>query len=49
MPSTTQRQPLYRETAEARPADADDVVLAAGGIRMALGEPDQLGQLVLGE
>jgi 3-dehydroquinate synthetase/shikimate kinase len=43
------RQPLYREAAEATARDADDVVLAAGGVRMALGELDLLGQLVPGE
>jgi shikimate kinase/3-dehydroquinate synthase len=41
-----ERQPVYREVADAVARDADDVVLAAAGVRVALGSLEQLGALV---
>ena len=44
-----QREPLYREVADAVAGDADDVVLAAAGIDVGLGALERLGELVPGE
>ncbi len=44
-----ERQPFYREVADAVASDADGVVLAAGGIRHEPGALDRLGELVPGE
>jgi shikimate kinase/3-dehydroquinate synthase len=44
-----ERQPLYREVADATAADVDGVVLAAGGIHHERGALDRLGELVPGE
>jgi shikimate kinase / 3-dehydroquinate synthase len=44
-----ERDPLYREAADARARDADDVVLAAGGVHVGVGALEQLGRLVPGE
>jgi 3-dehydroquinate synthetase/shikimate kinase len=43
------RYPLYRESAQARARDVDDVVLAAGGTHVELGALELLGELVPGE
>ena len=44
-----ERQPFYREVADAVAADADGVVLAAGGVRHEPGALDRLGELVPGD
>lgn len=44
-----ERDPLYREAADARARDADDVVLAAGGVHVGVGALEQLGRFVPGE
>jgi shikimate kinase / 3-dehydroquinate synthase len=44
-----QRRPLYDEAADARADDADDVVLAAGGIHVETGALESLGRLIPGE
>jgi shikimate kinase / 3-dehydroquinate synthase len=44
-----ERDPLYRDTSDARARDADDVVLAAGGVDVAVGALEQLGPLVPGD
>jgi 3-dehydroquinate synthetase/shikimate kinase len=44
-----QRAPLYREVAEAIARDADDVVLAAAGVRVEAGALQRLGELVPGD
>jgi shikimate kinase / 3-dehydroquinate synthase len=44
-----QRQPVYRAAADAVAADADDVVLAAGGVHVELGSLERLGELVPGD
>lgn len=44
-----ERQPFYREVADAVASDADGVVLAAGGIRHESGALDRLGELVPGD
>jgi shikimate kinase / 3-dehydroquinate synthase len=44
-----ERDPLYRDAAEARARDADDVVLAAGGVHVGVGALEQLGRLVPGD
>ncbi len=44
-----QRQPVYRAAADAVSADADDVVLAAGGVHVGLGSLERLGELVPGD
>jgi shikimate kinase/3-dehydroquinate synthase len=44
-----QRQPLYLDAADARARDADDVVLAAAGIRVELGALELLGELIPGD
>jgi 3-dehydroquinate synthetase/shikimate kinase len=44
-----QRRPLYRETADVVGRDCDDVVLAAGGVRVGVGLLEQLGDLVPGD
>jgi len=44
-----ERQPLYREAADAVVRTLDDVVLAAAGVHVALGALEQLGELVPGE
>ena len=46
-----ERQPLYREVADAVVAsgDADGVVLAAGGVHHERGALDRLGELVPGD
>ena len=44
-----QRQPLYREAADAMAADLDDIVLAAAGIHVGVGTLEQLGALVPGD
>jgi 3-dehydroquinate synthetase/shikimate kinase len=43
-----ERRPLYQETAQAVAHDADDAVLAAGGIHVGLGSLQLLGDLVPG-
>jgi shikimate kinase / 3-dehydroquinate synthase len=43
-----ERRPLYGEAADARAADSDDVVLAAGGVHVELGALESLGRLVPG-
>ncbi len=43
-----ERQPLYREAADAVANDADGVILAAAGIRHELGALERLGELVPG-
>jgi shikimate kinase/3-dehydroquinate synthase len=43
-----ERQPLYVDCADARAQDAEDVVLAAAGVRVAIGAVEQLGALVPG-
>lgn len=43
-----QRAPLYEQTATATARDADDVVLAAGGVHVRLGLLDELGSLLPG-
>lgn len=42
------RRPLYETAADARATDADDVVLAAGGVHVELGALELLGELVPG-
>jgi shikimate kinase/3-dehydroquinate synthase len=44
-----ERLPLYVECADARGRDADDVVLAAAGVHVAMGALEQLGRLVPGD
>ena len=44
-----ERQPLYREVADAIARDADDVVLAAAGIHFERGALQRLGELVPGD
>jgi shikimate kinase / 3-dehydroquinate synthase len=44
-----ERDPLYREAADASARDADDAVLAAGGIHIGVGALEHLGRLVPGE
>jgi shikimate kinase / 3-dehydroquinate synthase len=44
-----ERQPLYRETADAVAADADGIVLAAAAIHVAVGALELLGELVPGD
>jgi shikimate kinase / 3-dehydroquinate synthase len=44
-----ERDPFYREAADARARDADDVVLAAGAVHFAVGALEHLGRLVPGE
>jgi shikimate kinase/3-dehydroquinate synthase len=44
-----ERQPLYAEVADFEARDADDVILAAGGIHVGLGSLERLGELVPGE
>jgi shikimate kinase / 3-dehydroquinate synthase len=44
-----ERDPMYREAADARARDADDVVLAAGGVHVGVGALEHLGRLVPGE
>jgi len=44
-----EREELYRGVADALATDADDVVLAAGGVRLELGALAQLGALLPGE
>jgi 3-dehydroquinate synthetase/shikimate kinase len=44
-----ERQPFYREVADAVASDTDGVVLAAGGIRHEPGALDRLGELVPGQ
>jgi shikimate kinase/3-dehydroquinate synthase len=41
-----ERRPLYEELADAAARDADDVVLAAGGIRIGLGSLELLGDFL---
>ena len=43
-----EREPLYREVADAVASDAADVVLAAAGVQYELGALDRLGELVPG-
>ena len=43
-----ERSPVYAEVADATGADADDVVLAAAGVRVEVGAIDELGALVPG-
>jgi shikimate kinase/3-dehydroquinate synthase len=43
------REPLYAQVADARAADADGVVLAAGGVHVATGALERLGELVPGD
>ncbi len=43
-----ERQPLYREVADAAAGDVDDIVLAAAGVRIEAGALDRLGELVPG-
>ena len=40
------RAPLYRAVADERVRDADDAVLAAGGVRVALGASELLGSII---
>jgi shikimate kinase/3-dehydroquinate synthase len=44
-----QRQPLYREAADATARDADDVVLAGAAVHVGVGSLELLGDLVPGE
>jgi shikimate kinase/3-dehydroquinate synthase len=44
-----QRAPLYEEAAQATARDADDVVLAAGGVQVRLGLLEELGSLLPGK
>jgi shikimate kinase / 3-dehydroquinate synthase len=44
-----ERQPLYREAADAVAADPEEIVLAAAGIHVAVGALEQLGELVPGD
>jgi shikimate kinase/3-dehydroquinate synthase len=44
-----QRQPLYREVADAIASDDDDVTLAAAGVHYERGGLDRLGELVPGD
>ena len=44
-----QRRPLYEDAAQATARDADDAVLAAGGVHVRLGLLEELGTLVPGE
>jgi shikimate kinase/3-dehydroquinate synthase len=43
-----ERQPVYRDVADALARDADGVILAAGGVHHELGALDRLGELVPG-
>jgi shikimate kinase/3-dehydroquinate synthase len=43
------RAPLYAEVADARAQDVDGVVLAAGGVHVATGSLERLGELVPGD
>src|SRR5207253_6124450 len=43
-----ERAPLYREAADAVAEDADDVVLAAGGVHVRVGSLELLGELLPG-
>ena len=43
------RQPLYEEVADDRAGDVDGVLLAAGGVHVAIGAVDELGELVPGD
>ena len=43
-----ERRPVYEAAADARVRDADDVVLAAGGVHVELGALESLGELVPG-
>ncbi|PWU16885.1 MAG: 3-dehydroquinate synthase [Candidatus Rokuibacteriota bacterium] len=44
-----QRRPVYEAVADATATDADDVVLAAGGVEIRLGLLEELGSLIPGE
>ncbi|TMK73730.1 MAG: bifunctional shikimate kinase/3-dehydroquinate synthase [Actinobacteria bacterium] len=44
-----ERRPLYEEVADARASDLEDIVLAAAGVRVALGALELLGGLVPGD
>jgi 3-dehydroquinate synthetase/shikimate kinase len=44
-----ERQPLYREAADAVADDVEGIVLAAAGIQIGIGALEQLGELVPGE
>jgi shikimate kinase/3-dehydroquinate synthase len=44
-----ERQPLYREVADALARDAEDVVLAAAGVHVSVGSLELLGDLVPGD
>jgi shikimate kinase/3-dehydroquinate synthase len=44
-----ERQPIYRDVADAVATDADGVILAAGGVHLERGALDLLGELVPGE
>lgn len=44
-----ERDPLYRAAADATVRDADDIVLAAGGVHVAIGALEQLAALVPGQ
>jgi 3-dehydroquinate synthetase len=43
-----ERDPVYRDVADASARDADDVVLAAGGVHVGVGSLERLGTLVPG-
>ncbi|HET7514684.1 MAG TPA: bifunctional shikimate kinase/3-dehydroquinate synthase [Gaiella sp.] len=43
------RQPLYEEVADDRAGDVDGMLLAAGGVHVAIGAVDELGELVPGD
>jgi shikimate kinase/3-dehydroquinate synthase len=43
------RQPLYEKVADACARDVDGVLLAAGGVHVAIGAVDELGELVPGD
>jgi shikimate kinase / 3-dehydroquinate synthase len=44
-----ERRPLYEQCADAVAVDADDAVLAAGGVHVEAGSLDRLGELVPGD
>jgi shikimate kinase / 3-dehydroquinate synthase len=44
-----EREPVYREVAEATARDADQVVLGAAGVHVGIGSLEQLGELVPGD
>jgi 3-dehydroquinate synthetase len=44
-----EREPLYRQLADATARDADDVVLAAGGVHVSAGSLELLGDLIGGD